>query len=377
MLEAIIRYFHETSALNLIRDFVDISVVYYLAYRLFLVARGTRAVPIGLGLAVVGLLYLVAERMGLRSVETLVRIPLESILIVSVVVFQSDIRRALERVGSRPLVPGLHRRQEAEVIDEVVEAARELARHRIGALITFEQDANLDEFVGNNRGIELDAKVTSELLVALFLPEGMNKMHDGSVVLRNLRVAKAGVFFPMPSVGAIDPSFGSRHRAAIGITEETDAIVVVVSEERGTISFCFNGNIASDLQAPQLREMLLSILNPKARKKSKLASRSRQAETPSARVESVGPTLEQAPPPPDLLSPPSPTASSVPLPLRKSMVPSVPPPPVHDSDEPPPQSQGPRPMPKAHSVSRSPSSGSPASGHSASGHSETEDPPHE
>jgi len=353
MLDVVLRYFQETTPLNLIRDLVDVSVVYYLAYRLFLVARGTRAVQIGLGLAVVGVLYLVAERMGLRSVETLVRIPLESILIVCVVVFQSDIRRALERVGSRPLVPGLHRRQETEVIEEVVEAARELARHRIGALITFEQDANLDEFVGNNRGIELDAKVTSELLVALFLPEGMNKMHDGSVVLRNLRIAKAGVFFPMPSATGIDPSFGSRHRAAIGITEETDAIVVVVSEERGTISFCFNGNIASDLQAPQLREMLLSILNPKARKKSKVAARSRPAESAPVRTESAIPPLDQAPPPPELASPPSPTASSLPLPLRKSMLPSVPPPPTLDSDEPGPPSQAPRPMPKAQPVSAS------------------------
>jgi diadenylate cyclase len=352
MLEPLLRYFRETTTLNLVRDLIDLGVVYYLSYRLFLVARGTRAVPIGLGLAVVGLLYLVAEQLGLRSLETLVRIPLESILIVSVVVFQSDIRRALERVGSRPWVAGQSRRQETEVIEEVVDAARELARHRIGALITFEQDANLDEFVGNNRGIELDAKVSAELLVALFMPDAMNKMHDGSIVLRNLRIAKAGVFFPMPSVGGIDPTFGSRHRAAIGITEETDAVVVVVSEERGTISFCFNGNIASDLQAPQLREMLLSILGPKGKKGARPSSRSRRASVPDGPTDAPKPIDLPSPLPPESQPATSATASGLPVPLRKSMIPSVPP----EADvEASPETSSPksaRPMPKAAPVPR-------------------------
>jgi hypothetical protein len=123
--------------------------------------------------------------------------------------------------------------------------------------------------VGQHKGHTLDAQVTRELLVALFLPESMNKLHDGSVVIRNLRIAKAGVFFPMPEGRVVDDSFGSRHRAALGITEETDAVVVIVSEERGTISFCFNGNIASNLDGPKLRTMLDAIFSPKVRKKSR------------------------------------------------------------------------------------------------------------
>jgi diadenylate cyclase len=196
-----------------------------------------------------------------------------------VVVFANDIRRGLQRVGSRAWFGGWARAQESKVIDEVVEAATELARHRIGALITFEQEANLDEFVGAHKGLELDAQVTTELLVSLFVPESVNKLHDGSVIIRNYRIAKAGVFFPMPEGRVMDPSFGSRHRAALGITEETDAVVVIVSEERGTISFCFNGNIAPNLDGPKLKTMLEAIFSPKVRRKKK-GAQPRRSEAP-------------------------------------------------------------------------------------------------
>src|SRR5271166_5924608 len=153
----------------------------------------------------------------------------------------------------------------SRAVDEVVAAATELARHRIGALIAFEQDANLDEFVVG-QGTIVDAAVQRELLVSLFLPESMNKLHDGAVIIRNLRIAKAGVFFPMPESKVLDKSLGSRHRAALGITEETDAVVVVVSEERGSISFCFNGNIVSNLDGASLRQALLGLFGQRARK---------------------------------------------------------------------------------------------------------------
>jgi hypothetical protein len=201
----------------------------------------------------------------------------------------------LQRVGSRAWFGSLARAQETKVIDEVVEAATELARHRIGALITFEQDANLDEFVGVHKGHAIDAQVTRELLVALFIPEGMNKLHDGSVVIRNLRIAKAGVFFPMPEGRIVDDSFGSRHRAALGITEETDAVVVIVSEERGTISFCFNGNIASNLDGPKLRTMLDAIFSPKVRKKSRRNKSVRETAPPESSRAAERPELDAPP----------------------------------------------------------------------------------
>ncbi len=269
MFEAVRAYWEGRTPLQLARDALDVFLVYYLAYRALLVLRGTRAMQVGLGLSLVFVLYVVAQVLRLATVISVMGALISSMLLIIVVVFQSDIRRGLQRVGSRAWFGSLVRAQETKVIDEVVEAATELARHRIGALITFEQDANLDEFVGVHKGHTLDAQVTRELLVALFLPESMNKLHDGSVVIRNLRVAKAGVFFPMPEGRVVDDSFGSRHRAALGITEETDAVVVIVSEERGTISFCFNGNIASNLDGPKLRTMLDAIFSPKVRKKSR------------------------------------------------------------------------------------------------------------
>ena len=271
MLDSLYAFFESLTPLQVVRDILDIFLVYYIVYRALLVLRGTRAMQVGVGLAMVFVLYIVAQLLQLVTVLNIMGALISSMILIIVVVFQNDIRRGLQRVGSRAWFGGLVRTQESKLIDAVVEAATDLARHRIGALITFEQDANLDEFVGVHKGHVLDAQVTRELLVTLFIPEGVNKLHDGSVIIRNYRIAKAGVFFPMPEGRVVDDSFGSRHRAALGITEETDAVVVIVSEERGTISFCFNGNIASNLDGAKLRTMLEAIFSPKVRKKSRKA----------------------------------------------------------------------------------------------------------
>jgi uncharacterized protein (TIGR00159 family) len=295
MLEALRTYFEGRTPLELARDGLDIFIVYYVAYRALLVLRGTRAMQVGLGLALVFVLYVIAQTLHLVTVLTLMGALISSMILIIVVVFQNDIRRGLQRVGSQAWFGGLARAQETKVIEEVVEAATELARHRIGALVAFEQDANLDEFVGVHKGHPLDAQVSRELLIALFIPEGMNKLHDGAVVIRNLRIAKAGVFFPMPEGRVVDDSFGSRHRAALGITEETDAVVVIVSEERGTISFCFNGNIASNLDGAKLRTMLYAIFSPKVRKKSRRGRLGRDTAPPPESVAKLPPPSEREP----------------------------------------------------------------------------------
>jgi diadenylate cyclase len=305
MIDTLFEYFRGRSVLGLGLDILDILVVAAIAYAVLLVLRGTRAMQIGLGLGIVFLLYLVAQWLQLVTLLSVMGSLVTSIILVIVVVFQNDIRRGLERVGSSAWL-SFTRSQESQVIDEVVNAATELAKHRIGAIIAFEQDANLDEFVGAHKGHVLDAKVSDELLVALFLPEGLNKLHDGAVIIRNLRVAKAGVFFPMPE-RSLDSSFGSRHRAALGITEETDAVVVIVSEERGTISFCFNGNIASNLDGPKLKTMLEAIFSPKVRKKSRRALALRRSLLPQAPSSARAPeTLPEALPTPRVSEPPKP-----------------------------------------------------------------------
>jgi uncharacterized protein (TIGR00159 family) len=313
VLEGFRHLFSSRPFLQVLIDVMDILIVTYVTYRALLVLRGTRAMQMGMGLGVILLVYVVSKWAGFVTVVTLFSTLLSSIILIVVVVFQNDIRRGLVRVGARAFFAGLSRQQESKVIDEVVGAATELARHRMGALICFEQEANLDEFVVG-QGTTIDAAVQRELLVSLFVPESLNKLHDGAVIIRNLRVAKAGVFFPMPDTKVLDKSLGSRHRAALGITEETDAVVVVVSEERGTISFCFNGNIVSNLDGASLRQALLGLFGQRARKQKKPAGKRAGATsgTGSFRI---------------TLPPPTPAAAVTPPP-RSDRRPSEPPPPL-------------------------------------------------
>jgi diadenylate cyclase len=267
MLEGLLHLVARRPPLEVAKDVLDIAIVTYVIYRALLVLRGTRAMQMGTGLGVIFAVYVLARWAGLVTLHNMLSSLLSSIILIVVVVFQNDIRRGLMRVGTRPILAGT-RNQESRVVEEIVAAATELARHRMGAIICFEQDANLDEFV-SSAGTAIDAAVQRDLLVSLFVPEGVNRLHDGAVIIRNLRIALAGVFFPMPDLRMADKSFGSRHRAALGITEETDAVVVVVSEERGTISVCFNGNIIPHLDGTSLRQALLGLFGETARKAKK------------------------------------------------------------------------------------------------------------
>jgi uncharacterized protein (TIGR00159 family) len=305
MLEEVLQYVHSRGPEQLGRDALDILITYYIFYRIALVLRGTRAIQVVFGLVFVFMLYLVAQLLQLDTVLTLLSAVLSSAILIGVVVFQNDIRRGLMRVGARARF-GSTQSLEGRVVEQVVDAATTLARHRTGAIITFEQDANLDEFVGSHTGHLVDAAVSSELLVSLFVPDAMNAMHDGAVIIRDLRVAKAGVFFPMPQGRVSDESFGSRHRAAMGITEETDAVVVVVSEERGSISFCFNGNIVPNLDGPRLKAALEGVFVSKhARTQTRPHSlwarlRNRNAgETPAPTTVTVKAVLAEAEPAPE------------------------------------------------------------------------------
>jgi uncharacterized protein (TIGR00159 family) len=293
MLDGLLRLFAARPLFQVLRDLLDIFIVAYVIYRALLVLRGTRAMQMGLGLGIVFLLYLAAKTFEFVTLLHLLSWLLSSIILIVVVVFQNDIRRALIRMGSKAWLAG-GREQQSRVIDEVVAAATELARHRMGALIAFEQDANVLEFC-KSEGIPLDSVVTRELLVSLFVPESVNKLHDGAILIRDLKIARAGVFFPMPETKVLDASLGSRHRAALGITEETDAVVVVVSEERGTISFCFSGNIVSNLDGQSLRHALLGLFGRSSRKK-------RQSRKP-APPPTAAPRPQAPPPPPPVRAP--------------------------------------------------------------------------
>lgn len=279
MLDGFFHLFARRPLLQVVIDLADLFIVAWAVYRVLLVVRGTRAMQMASGLGIIFAVYLVAQRVGLVTLFNLLSGLLSAIALVVVVVFQNDIRRALIRVGAPNFLPGARLQKEAKAIDEVVAAATELARHRMGASILFEQNANVNEFVASS-GTEIDAALQRDLLVSLFVPEGVNKLHDGAVIVRNLRIAEAGVFFPMPEAKNFDKALGTRHRSAVGITEETDAVVVVVSEERGTISVCFQGNIISNLDGTSLRQALFGLFGIAT--KEPIADRKNESKTTSA-----------------------------------------------------------------------------------------------
>jgi diadenylate cyclase len=312
------RLFTGRSTWDILRDVIDVAIVAYVIYRALLVVRGTRAMQMGAGLMVILLLYVGAKAVGLITLQTLLSYFLSSIILVVVVVFQNDIRRALIRVGGRAWFGRKRKLEQSRVIDEVVVAVTELARHRIGALIAFEQDASLLEFT-KSEGVIIGAAVTRELLVSLFYPESVNKLHDGAVIIRDLKIARAGVFFPMPDARQLDSSMGSRHRAALGITEETDAVVVVVSEERGTISYCYNGNIVPNIDGTVLRQTLVGLLEEDKKKpteaRTKVEARTERERGPTSDDgRDGGPRSE----PPVSREPVHPTTTPLPRPARKS-----------------------------------------------------------
>ncbi|HET9620407.1 MAG TPA: diadenylate cyclase CdaA [Kofleriaceae bacterium] len=236
---------------------VDVALVYYLIYRLLLTIRGTRAAQMVVGIVLVGCAFFVAERLELSTVSWLLDNFIQYFIILIIVVFQQDIRRALGRIGQN-VMPFARRHETSQIVDEVVAATAQLARARIGAIIVFERDAALEEFVDD--ATRLDAALSRQLLVSLFVPARDNELHDGAVVIgKNHRIELGRALLPLSRATDLGPEFGTRHRAALGITEDTDAVVVVVSEERGEISLCFKGSIARDLEPKALRRALVGL----------------------------------------------------------------------------------------------------------------------
>jgi diadenylate cyclase len=236
---------------------VDVALVYYLIYRLLLTIRGTRAAQMIVGLVLFGAAYFIAARLELSTVSWLFENFITTLVILIIVVFQADIRRALGRIGQN--VMPFHRKQETtHVVDEVVAATAQLARARMGAIIVFEREAALEEFVDD--ATRIDGILSRQLLVALFVPVKDNELHDGAVVIGKAhRIELARALLPLSRATDLGPEFGTRHRAALGITEDTDAVAVVVSEERGEISLCFKGSIARDLEPVMLRRALVGL----------------------------------------------------------------------------------------------------------------------
>jgi diadenylate cyclase len=242
-------------------DILDIVVVWILIYEVLKLIRGTRAVQMALGGGVlVALLY--GSRWGqLETLNWLIRNLAGYIVFAVIVLFQSDIRRALAHFGRAPFFRYFLTQEGAEeTIEEIAVAATQLSAQRVGAIIIVERQIGLRNYI--EAGLPLDAMLTYDLLVSIFQPK--SPLHDGAVIVQNDRVAAAACFLPLTINPQLARSMGTRHRAAIGLTEENDAVAVIVSEETGRISIALDGHIESPFNADQLKTRLKSLLTPGA-----------------------------------------------------------------------------------------------------------------
>jgi len=238
------------------RDIADIAIVGLAVYWVLMMLRGTRAIQILVGLVVLVAAALISELFQLVTLRLILDYFIQWAPIILIVLFQHDIRRALARVG-RGFFPAVAAEQESQIVEEVVRSAQVLSQKRVGALIVLERETGLDDQI--EAGTAVDAEVSKELLVSLFLP--YSPLHDGAVVIQKARIAYAGAILPLTLKKELPEGVGTRHRAAVGITEETDAVVVVVSEETAGISFVMSGEIVQNLTAPRLREVLSDVLS--------------------------------------------------------------------------------------------------------------------
>jgi uncharacterized protein (TIGR00159 family) len=236
------------------QDVVDMLIIAFVVYQLVLLIRGTRAVQMITGLLVLAAVYQGAQFFELYTVNWVLDSIGNVLLIMIVVVFQADIRRMLTQVGTGPLFGSMQRVAHGQAIEEITRAAVLLAGRRVGALIVLARDVGLNEYMEGEGGTRLDAQVTKELILSIFLPS--SPLHDGALVVQHGRIVAAGCFLPLTTNPNVSKTLGTRHRAAIGLTEETDAVVIVVSEEEGKISLVRAGRITRDLDAGILRSTL-------------------------------------------------------------------------------------------------------------------------
>jgi diadenylate cyclase len=234
---------------------IDILVVAIIIYQFLMLVRGTRGAPMLVGVVVVALAFYVARIGELTTVNWLLSTSLPYAVFALIVVFQSEIRHALARLGSR-LTFSRASAAEAEAYDDIVLAANLFSQNQTGALIVIEREIGLRTYIES--GVPLDARLSYDLLATIFRPSA--PLHDGAVIVQHDRVAAAACFLPLSMNPVLSTQLGTRHRAAIGITEETDAIAVVVSEETGAISLAIGGNIERDIGVEQLRERLSALL---------------------------------------------------------------------------------------------------------------------
>ena len=231
---------------------LDVLLLAIIFYQILLLIRGTRAAQVLTGMLLVVGLFVLSNVFPLTTVNWMMNKFYSSFIIILIIIFQDDIRHVLSTMGRRKIFVGDETSSSHQIIDEISRAAAALAAKRIGALVVIERGIILSRYV--DVGVPLDSRVSKEILLAIFHPS--SPIHDGAVILQSGRIAAAGCFLPLTRDERVDPNLGTRHRAAIGISEETDALVIVVSEEGASMAVVENGSIARKPDSKALREEL-------------------------------------------------------------------------------------------------------------------------
>jgi len=243
---------------------IDIIIVTFFIYQLLRIAQGTRATELLKGIVVIISIKFFSSLFQLHTTEYIVDFVIQWSAIALIVIFQPELRRGLQHIGRGSL---FSIRKEVnpveEAIDELGDAVQYMGRRHIGALISIERDSPLSEYI--DTGIPLDAKISREIIVNAFIPN--TPLHDGAMIISDLTIASAASYLPLSESAAIPKKYGTRHRAAIGLSEETDAITIVVSEETGSISIADRSNLIPDLTVDELHDYLTEELVPKEEEK--------------------------------------------------------------------------------------------------------------
>lgn len=238
-------------------DLLDVGIVAFIVYRALLLIRGTRAMQMLTGLGILGIAFFLSSTLELFTLHWVLSYFFDYLILIVIVLFQDDLRRALTHVGKNPFFSAASAEEEREMVEEIARAATRLASERIGALIVLERETGLKNFI--DTGSKLDSKVKSELIYSIFIPS--SPIHDGAVIITHGKLAAAGCFLPLSKDPNIDKRYGTRHRAALGLTEDTDAIVVLVSEEAGEAHLVKNGKLTKNLDEGELRQSLAALLD--------------------------------------------------------------------------------------------------------------------
>lgn len=236
-------------------DLIDILLVTFIVFRVLLLIRGTRAVQMLTGFGIILIAYYLSERFKLHTLHTILVEFFNNLILILIIVFQDEIRKALTQVGRNPFFTSTNTIEEVAIIEELCQASHQLAAQRVGALIVLERETGLKNYI--EAGTPLDSKVSCDLIVSIFHPS--SPIHDGAIIIRNSRITSAGCLLPISRDPAINKELGTRHRAALGLTHETDAVVIVVSEERGETSLVHHGTMTRELDLNTLRHELLEL----------------------------------------------------------------------------------------------------------------------